>query len=94
MKFKTEYFRVKCSCRSVGECEHNDFAWMKALNTCVDAFALEMKKKLRQKFLEGRHGWDSPDWPKDDIRRRMYEHIDKGDPVDVANFAMFLWNRD
>lgn len=27
------------------------------------------------------------------IREALVKHVEKGDPVDVANFAMFLWNR-
>jgi len=29
----------------------------------------------------------------DQVRERLLEHVDKGDPVDVANFAAFRWNK-
>ena len=61
----------------------------------VSAFAREMKKKLREKMREGYHGWDDPDSfnPKA-IMRALVDHVDKGDPVDVANVAAFLWNME
>lgn len=95
MKYSEEDFQRPCGCRSAGECSHNDFAWMHALNTCVDAFAAEMKRKLVKKFLEGRTGWDDPNWTNEQIMQALKEHVDKpnGDMVDVANFAMFRWNR-
>jgi len=93
MKFKTEDYERSCGCRSVGECNHNQFAWMQALDGLVDSFAEEMKKKLRAKFLEGKSGWDDEEWSIDDIKRQATNHIDKGDPVDVANFAAFWWNK-
>jgi len=73
-----------------------------ALNLCdaVDDFCVEMKIKLLEKMLEGRKGWCTPDgWDSssvsgalDVIRDRIQDHVGKGDPVDVANFAMFWWN--
>lgn len=85
---------VNCGCRSVGECNHNDFVSTKALTALVDDFADEMKKKLIKKFMEGYHGWDDPNWSRKEIVDRLYKHIDKGDMVDVANFAMFAWNKE
>jgi hypothetical protein len=93
MKFNEEQFEVVCGCRSVGECGHNNFAWQKALDACVDAFAKEMKKKLTRKAMEGYHGWDDPNWTAEQINEAMLNHLPKGDMVDVANFAMFAWNR-
>lgn len=59
----------------------------------VDAFAAEMKEKLLHKKREGWSGWSHTDFGPD-CRAKMLKHIVKGDPVDVANFAMFLWNLD
>ena len=95
MKLCEEDFRVDCGCRAIGECSHNDFAWKRALDACVDAFSEDMKRKLVKKFLEGKSGWDDPGWTKEQIMKSLKEHIDKDneDMIDVANFAMFLWNR-
>ena len=93
MKFNTEDFVKPCGCRSVGECDHNSFAWADALDSLVDAFATEMKKKMRKKFTAGQTGWDNPAWKADDIRTQLSEHVTRGDPVDVANFAAFWWNK-
>lgn len=64
-----------------------------ALDAMVDAFATEMKRKLRRKAREGRSGWDDPTCA-DDIRTAMVEHANRGygQEVDVANLAAMLWN--
>lgn len=72
----------------VGEDEpHSD-------DIAVDRFTAAMKAKLAKKRAQGRGGWDdervcSPD----DLARMLVEHLPKGDPVDVGNFAMMLFNR-
>ena len=85
---------INCGCRSVGECSHNDFAWLKAIHACVDDFAVQLKAKLHAKHLEGKSGWEDPSWERDDILRQLREHVDKGDMLDVAAFAMFAWNQE
>lgn len=86
-------FTKQCGCRSVGECQHNITAEVQALDALVDAFAIEMKKKLRRKALDGRGGWDEPQYA-DGIRAAMIEHANRGpgQEVDVANLAAMLWN--
>lgn len=67
-----------------------------ALHAMVDAFAAEMKKKLTRKLVEGYVGWDEPEkeeFSSDKLRLALREHCNRGDPVDVANFAAMLWNR-
>lgn len=60
----------------------------------VDLFASAMKQKLARKRAEGRGGWSDPNvCTVADLHRWMTEHIEKGDPVDVANFAMMIWHR-
>lgn len=88
-----EQFYQSCGCRSVGECHHNDFAEFKALDALVDAFAAEMKKKLRVKALQGRGGWDNPEF-EDGIRESLERHVcrGKGQEIDIANLAAMLWN--
>ncbi|MCJ8053815.1 hypothetical protein GB928_018320 [Shinella curvata] len=63
-------------------------------NYAVDQFAMAMKVKLAQKRLEGRGGWDREDeCSKEFLSQLLREHIEKGDPIDVANFAMMLHQR-
>lgn len=60
----------------------------------VAAFALAMSEKLAMKRRDGRGGWDDPDEVSQaGLSRMLREHVDKGDPVDVANFAMMLHQR-
>lgn len=89
----TENFIKPCGCRSVGDCQHNAFAEFEALDSLVDAFAIEMKTKLRQKALEGKGGWDDPDMV-DFLMESLAEHIERGtgQEVDIANIAAMLWN--
>lgn len=56
----------------------------------VDRFAIAMKGKLEQAREKGRSGWEQCDPVELSIMLR--EHVEKGDPIDVANFCMFLWN--
>ncbi|SFI60630.1 hypothetical protein [Albimonas pacifica] len=96
-RYRTTDFPVACNCRSAGECSCHmwgDFDEVAALNAMVDAFAAEMKAKLEASWRrKGKGGWDSPNWHPDQILAALREHVDKGDPIDVANFAAFLWNR-
>lgn len=59
-------------------------------DAAVDQFAVLMKDKLARARERGKGGWQDPAWPAEDISRQLREHVDKGDPVDVANYAMFL----
>ena len=69
------------------------------LMQCVDEFAVEMKSKLLDKHIEGWKGWDDPEYM-DAIKLGMITAVNKqqknpmtaGQEVDIANFAMFLWN--
>lgn len=58
-------------------------------------FRLAMEQKLMQKRVDGRGGWHDPEQCSVDyLRQLLVEHVDKGDMVDVANFAMMIWNRE
>lgn len=60
----------------------------------VDLFAAAMKEKLAAKRAEGRGGWNDP--AKCSIEflvSLLHGHVQKGDPVDIGNIAMMLWNR-
>lgn len=70
----------------VGEPHPDDLA--------VDRFAAAMKAKLTEKREQGYGGWDDPEdctigWLSELLRK----HVDKGDPVDVGNFAMMIHQR-
>lgn len=68
-------------------CNHPD-------DRAVEAFAAAMKAKLAASRAKGRAGWngDEPGMqPR--LSDMLREHVAKGDPVDVANFAMFLHQR-
>lgn len=61
----------------------------------VDHFALAMRLKLRNKRAEGKYGWDDPlVCSMEELHEMLNEHIAKGDPVDIANFCMMIWNRE
>lgn len=59
----------------------------------VDRFAIAMKAKLTKKREEGRAGWDGPTCSAEILSQLLREHVEKGDPVDVANLAMMLQQR-
>nr|WP_244125155.1 helix-turn-helix transcriptional regulator [Burkholderia gladioli] len=54
----------------------------------VDAFAVEMKAKMAAARAKGRSGWET--CAPEDLSRMLREHVEKGDPRDVANFCMML----
>ena len=54
----------------------------------VDRFAAAMKAKLSKKREEGRSGWQAASAYF--LNQLLHEHLSKGDPVDIANFAMML----
>lgn len=56
----------------------------------VNRFAVAMKAKMAKKRGEGRGGWEMCSIA--ELRRMLHAHLNKGDPVDVANFCMMLWN--
>jgi hypothetical protein len=56
----------------------------------VDRFAQAMKEKMAAARANGRGGWEQ--CPPEVLSRMLREHVEKGDPRDVANFCMMLWN--
>lgn len=102
MKFKHVVFRFDCGCRSSHDptcrCgvdkEKTSKSDKEALTKCVTAFAEELKEKLLKKS-ESKSGWDFSEylWKMDDIKKQLIEHVKKDDMIDVAAFAMFIWNR-
>lgn len=59
-------------------------------DAAVDRFAATMKEKLAKSREKGRGGWET--CTPFDLSRMLHEHVSKGDPIDVANFCMMLWN--
>ncbi|RWR30485.1 hypothetical protein D2T29_12505 [Sinirhodobacter populi] len=62
-------------------------------DAAVDRFASAMKAKLAKKREDGRGGWSGPDCSAPILSQMLREHVEKGDPIDVANFAMMLHQR-
>ena len=54
----------------------------------IDQFAYAMKAKMAKKRDEGRGGWEHCD--PELLSKMLFQHISKGDPIDVANFCMML----
>ncbi|KAK6697723.1 hypothetical protein SNK04_013818 [Fusarium graminearum] len=60
----------------------------------VGAFAAAMKVKMAEARAKGRGGWEDPaQCTADDLSRMLRDHVEKGDPRDVANFCMMLHQR-
>ncbi|MDH7551838.1 hypothetical protein [Stenotrophomonas geniculata] len=63
-------------------------------DVAVDAFAATMKAKMAEARAKGRGGWEDPtQCSADDLTRMLRDHVEKGDPRDVANFCMMLHQR-
>ena len=63
-------------------------------NKAVDHFAKAMKRKMATSRKKGRSGWDDPKkCPPERLAQMLIDHLEKGDPVDVGNFSMMLFNR-
>ena len=62
------------------------------LNAAVDAFAIEMKARLREQAIKGYRGWNEPE-NVDQIMAMLSNHAagSAGQEVDTANLAMILW---
>lgn len=58
-------------------------------DAAVDALAAAMKAKLADARAKGRSGWQA--CPPEGLSLMLREHVEKGDPRDVANFCAFLW---
>lgn len=64
-------------------------------DAAVSRFAEVMKNKLAAARDKGRGGWDDPEQcTVEHLAKLLVDHVAKGDPVDVANFAMMLHQRE
>ena len=63
------------------------------LDHAVDAFAAEMKARLREQAIKGYRGWDNPE-NYQRIVEMMVQHaaVSEGEEVDAANLGMILWH--
>jgi hypothetical protein len=53
-----------------------------------------MVAKLAKQRGRGYGGWNDPSRCSiKRLERMLREHVDKGDMIDIANFAMMIWNR-
>jgi hypothetical protein len=57
-------------------------------DAAVDRFAAAMKTKLARKRSQGRAGWQEAS--AEHLSELLLSHLEKGDPVDIGNFAMML----
>lgn len=61
----------------------------------IDAFAQAMKNKMALKREQGESGWNDKDLCTDEfLAQLLVKQLSKGDPVDIANFAMMLFTRN
>jgi hypothetical protein len=58
----------------------------------VSIFATAMRDKMAKSQAKGRGGWQS--CTVDDLWKMLRSHVEKGDPVDVANLAMMIWHNE
>jgi hypothetical protein len=72
----------------------SDLAEAQIDGRALKAFTDAMSEKLAVKRSEGRGGWhDKDDCSAEFLSRLLRGHVEKGDPVDVANICMMLHQR-
>lgn len=60
----------------------------------VDDFCVVMKEKMAKSRAKGRGGWDDPlECSISYLSELLRDHVEKGDPVDVANLATMIHQR-
>jgi len=88
----------RCSCREAmcgcnfGVDDAQVTVEKRKLSGLINRFSKKQKEKLHANMSK-KSGWDDPNWTIDDIKKAMIAHIEKGDPVDAANFAAFWFSR-
>lgn len=78
--------------------DHNDDVsvdnFVLAMKANIDEFAIVMKEKMAKSRAKGRGGWEKKEeCTAGTLSALLRAHINKGDPVDVANFCMMLHQR-
>lgn len=66
-----------------------------ATQQLVDTFAEALAAKLLKSQEKRGASWTNlgGEWPVEDCRKALFDHLLKGDPVDVAAFCAFLWSK-
>lgn len=62
----------------------------------IDAFATAMKAKMALKRAQGRGGWSNKgncSVTGAELSEQLRDHVEKDDPIDVANYCFMLWAR-
>jgi len=59
-------------------------------DVAVDKLTTAMKSKLAKQRDKGYGGWDTEECTQQRLSDMLRAHVEKGDPVDVANFCAFL----
>ncbi len=81
--------------RLLAKSEPRDFIEQYADDKLTAYAKLAMQEKLDAARSKGRGGW----WNKDEcsiaqLREMLQEHVEKGDMVDVMNFAAMIFTRE
>ena len=65
------------------------------LEDLVKQFSAELLKKLKyQRDVLGYKTWNDPqDWDEDDMWDALEHQVEKGDPIDAAAYAAFIFDR-
>ncbi len=60
----------------------------------VEQFAQALAAKLRKAEIKYGYsnGWLTQPW-EDECRKHLREHLERGDPLDVAAYCAFMWHR-
>lgn len=92
----SEVLKFATALRATAHIEQGEaVAWAHPDEVAVDLFAVAMKAKLAMQRAKGYCGWDDPaQCTVESLAEQLMRHTKKGDPVDVANFAMMLHQRD
>lgn len=63
-------------------------------DAALEIFVKACKAKMAKGRSKGRGGWEDPNQcPTGRLQGMLLDHLEKGDPLDVALFCMMLWMR-
>lgn len=89
------YVGVDSNLAKVVQYQNRWEGWCSASDdTAIRKFAVALIQKMRKKRYEGKSGWDDRrvcSTPM--LQKALLDHLEKGDPVDVALYCMMLWHR-
>jgi len=94
MKYKKDHFKKMAKETP----ERDEYADLEALRECVKSFSKNMEKEITIQLLKGNKHWDNElvfteEENLEHIKRLAENAKTANDYVDLANFAMFMWNR-